>query len=138
MAELPHNAATVTPNARPREKEEVAPRLPRLFDATPAERKLMPFAEGCVFYFPDALAAVSYVSYVGNQQHNPGQPTHWAQEKSGDHVNCIGRHLAQLGTVDTDGVPHSWKLAWRALANLQTELQAQGAPVPCGAKLPER
>jgi hypothetical protein len=117
---------------------------PRLFKATAAERKLMPVVDGFMSYFPDAIAAGSHVSYVGNQQHNPGEPwkpgepLHWAQEKSNDHLNCIGRHLAQIGTLDVDGVPHSWKLFWRAAAHLQMELQAEGAPVPRGAKLPPR
>ncbi len=115
-----------------------APALPRLWSADAAGRKLLPIISGCLWYFPDALAAVSHVSYVGNQQHNPGQPMHWAQDKSKDHVDCIGRHLAQLGSLDTDGVPHSWKLAWRALANLQMELQGEGAPKPPGAILPQR
>ncbi len=113
-----------------------APALPRLWSADAAGRKLLPIISGCLWYFPDALAAVSHVSYVGNKQHNPGQPMHWAQDKSKDHVDCIGRHLAQLGSLDTDGVPHSWKLAWRALANLQMELQREGAPKPPGAILP--
>lgn len=111
---------------------------PRLFNATAAERKTMPVVDGFISYFPDAIAAASYVSYVGNQQHNPGEPLHWAQEKSNDHLNCIGRHLAGWGTLDIDGVPHSWKLFWRAGAALQMDLQAEGAPVPRGAKLPPR
>jgi hypothetical protein len=28
------------------------------------------------------------------------------------------------GTVDTDGVRHSTKVAWRALANLEKEIEA--------------
>ena len=106
--------------------------------ADAAGRKLMPILSGAISYFPDALGWVSFVSYIGNMQHNPGQPMHWAQEKSKDHKDCIGRHLAALGTLDDDGIPHSWKLAWRALANLQMEAQAEGAPVPPGAKLSGR
>ena len=97
-----------------------APALPRLWSADAAGRKLLPIISGCLWYFPDALAAVSHVSHVGNQQHNPGQSMHWAQDKSTDHVDCIGRHLAQLGSrpIPT-GVPASLetgmaKYAWRA------------------------
>lgn len=123
-----------------RATKEVAAHRPKapppLSKANAAERKTMPLLSGAIAYFPDALGWVSFVSFVGNMQHNPGQPMHWAQEKSKDHKDCCARHLAGLGTLDDDGIPHSWKLAWRALANLQMEAQAAGAPVPPGAKLP--
>lgn len=34
------------------------------------------------------------------------------------------RHLMQAGTMDTDGVPHTAKAAWRALELLQREIEA--------------
>jgi hypothetical protein len=74
-------------------------------------------------YFPDALADVAHLSYVGNQQHNPGQPLHWAREKSTDQEDTLLRHLMERGTVDSDGVRHSAKVAWRALAMLQLEIE---------------
>ena len=46
----------------------------------PDERKTYPIATGVLDYFPDAIAAVAYLSFRGNQQHNPGQPLHWARE----------------------------------------------------------
>ena len=88
-----------------------------------AERKGTPIATGVMDYFPKALAYVSRVSKAGNDQHNPGQPLHWDKTKSKDHADCIARHLIDRGTVDpTDGLSHSGKLAWRALALLETEL----------------
>ncbi len=87
------------------------------------ERKNTPMARGLLDYFPDALAAVAHVSWIGNEQHNPGQELHWAKEKSTDHADCIIRHLVDRGTMDTDGVRHSAKTAWRALALLQTEIE---------------
>ena len=78
---------------------------------------------GLLDYFPDALAAVAYCSKIGNDQHNPGEPLRWAREKSGDHADCIIRHLVDRGGVDMDGVRHSAKVAWRALALLQLELE---------------
>jgi len=90
-------------------------------------RKQRPLAEGCLDYFPDALMAVAHCSWVGNQQHNPGQPLHWAKEKSADHANCIMRHLKDRGTLDSDGVKHSAKVAWRALALLQMEIEKEKA-----------
>ena len=89
----------------------------------PKERKEHPVARGVLDYFPDAIAAIAHVSFIGNQQHNPGQPMHWARGKSTDHADCIARHLIERGSVDTDGLRHSAKLAWRALANLQVELE---------------
>lgn len=86
-------------------------------------RKDLPLCSGVVDYFPDALAAVAHCSKVGNAQHNPGQPLHWAKDKSTDHADALLRHLVDRGTVDTDGVLHSAKVAWRALALLQTELE---------------
>jgi Domain of unknown function (DUF5664) len=80
-------------------------------------------ARGLLDYFPDALAEVSHVSFVGNEQHNPGQELHWAKGKSTDHADCILRHLVDRGTLDTDGLRHSAKVAWRALALLQTEIE---------------
>jgi hypothetical protein len=71
-----------------------------------------------------AIAVIANVSHVGNAQHNPGQPMHWARGKSTDHADCIVRHLIERGTIDTDGLRHSAKVAWRALALLQEELEA--------------
>lgn len=88
-----------------------------------AQRKATPIARGVLDYFPLAIAEIARVSKAGNDQHNPGQPLHWAREKSTDHADCIVRHLMERGTIDTDGQRHSAKLAWRALAQLQTELE---------------
>jgi hypothetical protein len=52
---------------------------------------------------------------------------HWAREKSTDHADCIVRHLVERGAVDSDGVRHSVKVAWRALALAQTEIEADTA-----------
>lgn len=87
-------------------------------------RKEMPIARGVCDYFPRALAAVANVSFVANEQHNPGEPMHWSKSKSADHADCIARHLIERGRVDDDGLLHSAKLAWRALALLETELEA--------------
>lgn len=95
---------------------------------TAKERKDRPLALGVLDYFPDALMEVAFTSKIGNDQHNPGQPLHWAKEKSTDHADCILRHLIDRGTFDTDGVRHSAKVAWRALALLQTEIDNENRP----------
>lgn len=87
------------------------------------ERKETPICSGVLDYFPDALAAVAQVSYIGNKQHNGDAPLHWARGKSQDHPDCIVRHLMERGTIDIDGRRHSAKLAWRALALLQEEIE---------------
>lgn len=101
-----------------------------------ADRKKLPVCSGVVDYFPAALAEVARVSRVGNDKHNPGQPLHHARGKSMDHSDSIMRHLIDRGGIDPDtGLLHSAELAWRALALLQEELEAAGAPVARGARL---
>jgi hypothetical protein len=82
-----------------------------------------PMFDGLLAYFPNALAEVAKVSKIGNDQHNPGQPMHWARNKSTDHENKIVRHLVDAGKLDGRGVRHTARLAWRALAMLQEELE---------------
>lgn len=88
------------------------------------ERKKYPVASGVLDYFPDALVAIANISYTGNQQHHKDKPLHWDRSKSGDEADTMVRHFLQRGTLDTDGVRHSAKLAWRALALLQKEIEA--------------
>jgi hypothetical protein len=89
------------------------------------ERKTYPVASGFMDYFPDAIVAVSNISHRGNEQHNPGQPLHWARGKSTDEADTMLRHFLQRGTLDTDGVRHSAKMCWRALALLQKEIEEE-------------
>jgi hypothetical protein len=98
------------------------------------ERKEIPLASGMLDYFTSALIEVAKVSFTGNQQHNPGEPLHWSQDKSADHADTMLRHFVERGTLDTDGQRHSAKVAWRALAMLQMELQNDGYPKARGAK----
>lgn len=90
------------------------------------ERKTYPVATGVLDYFSDALVAIAYVSYMGNLQHNPGEPLHWAREKSTDQADTLIRHFLERGTFDSDGLRHTAKMAWRALALLQLEIEAEG------------
>ena len=98
------------------------------------ERKATPMFSGLKVYFPDALAAVSQVSFAGNEKHNPGEPLHWAREKSSDDIEAAERHL----TDRAKGVEFDTELeqyspvrirtlacaAWRVLAALQKEIEA--------------
>jgi hypothetical protein len=93
-------------------------------------RKNTPMFTGLLAYFPDALAEVARVSQAGSQQHHPGKPLHWDKTKSTDHADCIVRHLVDHGTIDDDGMRHSAKTAWRALALLQTEIENEKNETP--------
>jgi len=99
-----------------------------------AARNDYPLDDGLVGYFASALLEVAKVSKIGNDQHNPGQPMHWDRSKSKDHGNKILRHQFDAGKMDTDNTRHSAKVAWRALAQLQEELEREGAPVARNAR----
>lgn len=93
-------------------------------------RKNSPVFSGVMQYFPDALMEVSRHSKRGNDKHNPGQPLHWAKDKSKDHADCIARHLIDIGpnwdAIDHEtGSYHAAALAWRALALLQILLERE-------------
>ena len=88
-------------------------------------RKATPIATGVLDFFPDALAEVARVSAAGSKQHHPDQPVHWDKSKSTDEADAAMRHFMERGTFDTDGMRHSAKFAWRALALLQRELDAE-------------
>lgn len=111
-----------------------AEEYPAILPTDAKARKAIPIATGVIDYFPAAIAEIAKLSKVGNDQHNPGEPLHWARGKSTDHPDTLMRHFLERGTFDTDGVRHSVKMAWRALALLQMELEADGAPVARGAR----
>jgi hypothetical protein len=87
------------------------------------QRKQIPIYSGVLKYFPDALAKVAEVSYVGNQQHNPDMPLHWDRSKSTDQLDACARHLVDVACFeDPTGDEALYTLAqvaWRALAELQ-------------------
>ena len=102
----------------------------------PDERKNTPVFSGFINYFPLAIAAVARLSKRGNDKHNPGQPLHWAREKSTDHADCIARHLIDVDALDpeTGEYEDAVALAWRALAKLQIlEETRLGLPVSRGS-----
>ena len=99
-------------------------------------RKAIPIYSGFIKYFPLAIAAKAELSRIGNDQHNPGKPLHWDRSKSGDELDAAMRHLADMAklgedAVDTDGVYHATKAAWRLDAFLEKLLEKKTEiPVP--------
>lgn len=80
----------------------------------------------CFFkYFPDAIVEIARLSYIANEQHNPGTEPHWDKSKSKDEFDSMLSHMMEAGSVDKDGIRHSAKLAWRGLANLQKEIEEE-------------
>jgi hypothetical protein len=107
----------------------ITPRLP----TDSAERKEIALDE-LFDYFCDALADVAKVIRRGQIQH---QTEGWDRTKSTDHDACLLRHFIDRGTMDSDGLRHRAKIAWRALAALQIEIEAErGLPPPRGVSVP--
>jgi hypothetical protein len=89
-------------------------------------RKALPVFRGPLMYFPDAILAIAAVCKAGNDQYNPGQPLHWAREKSTEQMDTALRHMMDHGmgnTKDVDGTYHLAKAAWRLLAELQLTIE---------------
>lgn len=99
----------------------------------PAIRAEYPIFDGFLAYFPNAVAEVARLSYKATQQHHPDEDMHWDRSKSLDHLNKIGRHMIDAGKVDDNGIRHSVMIAWRAMANLQEELEKQEGYPPSPA-----
>lgn len=95
-----------------------------------AARKRLQLFTYLMEYFPDAFIAEAEVAIAGNEQHNPGEPLHWAREKSTDQLNTAFRHLwdHKRGIKkDTDGQYHLAKAVWRLKAELQLMIEADRA-----------
>lgn len=103
-----------------------------------ARRKGAPMFRGLLGYFPAALFEVAEHSRESNDKHNPGEELHWARGKSNDHEDCIVRHLIDAGKKGSKGRRyHLRALAWRALALLQEECEAEGATPGVSCRFPE-
>jgi hypothetical protein len=113
-----------------------ANRLPNLsLPEDDAARREYPMFDGLIAYFPNALADVAMVSKIGNEQHNPGQPMHWARGKSTDHENKIMRHLADVGGR-MPAACATRRGSRGARSRLQEELEREeGAPMSRGSRL---
>jgi hypothetical protein len=63
-------------------RDDTEPSRRRLLDTSGAECKMFPMARGLLDYFPDALAEVAKLSYLGNLKHNPGEEMHHARGRA--------------------------------------------------------
>lgn len=71
---------------------------------------------------------VAKVSWLGNEQHNPGEPLHWARGKSMDQLDAAMRHEVEYRhgkVVEAKGFPILGQAGWRILAELQLCLEAK-------------
>jgi hypothetical protein len=126
IAAMAGSSAPTTSDAKPVSEQGPYLGLPTE-DAARKRLKLWTFMFD---YFPDAWLAIVEVAVAGNEQHNKGQPMHWAREKSTDQMNTAFRHQWDYGRGvkrDTDGQYHLAKAAWRLMAQLQLDIEADRA-----------
>jgi hypothetical protein len=122
-----------------------------------AARKDIPSSTGLDDYAPAALAGIAAHSKRGNDKHNPGQPLHHARGKSGDHFNCIRRHMTDIRDIEAylerygDRLHQESKadlvktllqeydaLGWRSVIASQEAYEKHGnAPLAPAARLPK-
>jgi hypothetical protein len=124
-----------------------------LFPSDDKARKGMPIFKLITRYFPKALREVTKVSVANNVRYNPDKDPfdiNWARGKSADQLGSSLRHMLERevdGKVFEDvppevtavtGIEKVYVLAenaWRALAALEIEIEAQEVKVPVA--LPE-
>lgn len=123
---MPDGIRWFQPIRAPRDHPVHYPWPKEFVEVTEAEkRKAQPICSGVLDYFPDALLAIAECSRIGNDQHHAGQTLHWDRSKSTDEADALLRHMIGRGSLDSDGVRHSAKVAWRALAMLQKEIELE-------------
>jgi hypothetical protein len=102
-------------------------RMLEIYTNIPRSERKPKVATGVIDYFPDAIDEIALVSEICNEQHNPGTDMHWDRAKSQDEANSLMRHFKRRGTRDADGQRHTAKVAWRACAMLQKEIEDERA-----------
>jgi hypothetical protein len=123
----PDPAVAVVDNATAYEIRLPPVPVPPFMSTDSATRKLMPVASGVLKYFPDSQMLKAWISRVGNDKHNPGEPLHWAKGKSADEPDAEVRHMldffrglpADRGLEPLAHLGHLASKAWRADADLQ-------------------
>ena len=96
-----------------------------IFPGSDAGRREYPLCTGLLEYFPRACAETAHHSHIGNEQHNPGEPLHWAKEKSIGRGDQIVRHLMDGKTAKdrAEAIHHFAGMCWRSLELFERFLQ---------------
>lgn len=84
--------------------QQVTKRDHKVFPEDDAERAKYPIGTFITEYFPNALAALAKHSWESNEKHNPGEPVHWAKDKSVGNIDRVFRHL-----IDGEMVHAAWR-----------------------------
>lgn len=127
-----------------------------LFPKDDKQRKMLPMLKMITGYFPKALREVTRVCVANNVRYNPDrkpQDINWARGKSADQFGSLFRHIveAEEGLVYEELPPEVRaacgegfekvyvlaEAAWRALAALELQIEAEEAKVPFQALLTE-
>ena len=81
-------------------------------------------------FFPDALMELGRAISAGQDQHirdnGETQSPQWDRTKSNQHMQSMARHMVDYAKgveIDTDGTYHLSKIVWRALAQLQMDIE---------------
>ena len=85
--------------------QEVTKRDHKVFPEDDAERAKYPIGTFITEYFPNALAALAKHSWESNEKHNPGEPVHWAKDKSIGNIDRVFRHL-----IDGEKIHAAWRI----------------------------
>lgn len=129
--------AAETPMSPPEYQDRFVPPSCRSLPTDSAERKTFPLFSGLIAYFPAALAEVANHSFINNEKHNPGQPLQHARGKSGDHLDCVFRHIVDSREVTgRERIEELRGACWRNLAELQEECERQGRVTAPAATFP--
>ena len=86
------------------------------------------FIYSAMEFFPDAFRALGDAVGAGQTQHIDGatESPVWDRTKSNQHMQSLSRHLidyAQGIKLDDDNTYHLAKIIWRAMAQLQTDIE---------------
>jgi len=85
--------------------QELINQAPKVFPEDDAERAKYPIGTFITEYFPNALAALAKHSWESNEKHSPGEPVHWAKDKSIGNIDRVFRHL-----IDGEKIHAAWRI----------------------------
>ena len=119
-----------------------------LYPENDKERKNTPVFKMRTRYFPKALREVTKVCVANNVRYNPDREPadiNWARDKSKDQLGSLDRHITErevdgkvfeaidpaiAAKVGFDRIYVMAEAAWRALAQLELDIEAMEAKAP--------